>query len=544
MILIIFITPLTLKAKEAEYADQVIIYLKPKSSLRLRSKRFAATQTALKARYKAKSSRSYAVGKTHVGFSTQSNEMESKEEIVVLDFDENADIVALSNEISQDPEVLFAEPNYKVELFQDAKLHETPSDPYFTEQDYLTDTDLHYIWGIPAESDILVAVVDTGVDTTHEDLNHAIATNPADPINGIDDDNNGIIDDYYGANFYRSATDGITGDVADGHSHGTHISGIIAADANNNRGITGINPKAKILPVKFLNNRGMGTQLDGALAIRYAVDRGAKVINCSWGYFKKTKALEDAVTYAINRGVIVVAAVGNTSTSLSEYPAALPGVITVGSVDTFETRSRFSSYGNHLDFMTFGESIYSAYPHNRYGNKSGTSQSAGIISGIVSRVLAFDNTLSQHQIVDLLTQSSTLGDERDARIGHGVIAAPALLELMDLSSERVAIQPAATTDISVTQVLNFPNPFNAKAGTRFGFETDVAGAQATIQIFNLKGEKVNTLSHTTQAGYNTVLFNANESNGTQLKNGTYLYILTLESDGQTQIAKGKCTVLS
>ena len=128
----------------------------------------------------------------------------------------------------------------------------------------------------------------------------------------------------------------------DDNGHGTHIAGIIAAN-HNGSGISGIHPRAKLLPLKIFSSGGVGTQLNAALAVRYAVNQGADIINCSWGY-SKTKLFEDAIAYAIENNVIVVAAVGNHGKEKVYYPAGFPGVLGAGSIDN--TTNQLTSYSN------------------------------------------------------------------------------------------------------------------------------------------------------------------------------------------------------
>ncbi len=167
-------------------------------------------------------------------------------------------------------------------------------------------------------SGIVVAVVDTGVDRNHVDLRDNIWTNSNEiPDNGIDDDNNGFIDDVFGWNF-----NGDNNDTLDVRGHGTHVSGTIAGN-NNGDGVTGVAYDAQIMPVKVLNNLGIGNATDVAEGIRYAVDNGANVINLSLGGDTPSKSQLLAIEYAANNGVIVVMAAGNESEPESGKAVAL-----------------------------------------------------------------------------------------------------------------------------------------------------------------------------------------------------------------------------
>lgn len=438
-------------------------------------------------------------------------------------------------QLQQDPNIEFVEPVYPVYLYSD------PNDTWYKNQTYLKDTDLNLLSQLPAQHDTLVAVLDTGVDLYHEDLAGQYFKNTGELLNGIDDDGNGVIDDVSGYNFLNASEGGGDNNPQDGHGHGTHISGIIAANSDNSLGITGLNPDTKILPVKFINSHGIGTQLDAALAIRYAVDMGADIINCSWGFYTANTVLREAVDYAIEHGVIVVAAIGNSASSAKEYPAACDGVFTVGSSNLSLTRSYFSSFGEHLDFLIYGNQIFGTDTGNRYGIKSGTSQSAAVMSGIVSKLLAYDDTLTPTGIYNLIRYNSTDSHSKTASKGYGVLNTESLLSSLemssiDASSIALEIEPESSDPLTVTRVLNFPNPISTS--TTFGFETNTEGALATVTIYDLYGNILETLSHITVSGYNRI-----EWTPYGLPNGSYTYTLKLSSDVGDVLKKRVLTVL-
>ncbi|PIR94733.1 hypothetical protein COT95_02590, partial [Candidatus Falkowbacteria bacterium CG10_big_fil_rev_8_21_14_0_10_37_6] len=193
----------------------------------------------------------------------------------------------------------------------------TPNDPYYNEQWYLDKIGAPQAWGIKNTSpNVIVAVLDTGVDINHPDLEANIWINNGEIAdNGIDDDNNGYIDDINGWDFYDDIADPkpkfTQGFSEIGLNHGTIVAGIIAAEGNNNFGITGVTWSAKIMPLKVLSDSGEGDTGDVIQAIDYAIDNGADIINLSFvgGIFEKS--LEEAIRRAYDAGVIVVAAAGN-----------------------------------------------------------------------------------------------------------------------------------------------------------------------------------------------------------------------------------------
>lgn len=459
-------------------------------------------------------------------------------ELLKVGLEEGQDMQVVLDALNQSPDVEYAEPIYKVTLF------DTPNDPGYPQQTYLNKTSLPQIWNVSVHSEVIVAVVDTGVDYTHEDLIDAIKINQNEiPNNRIDDDHNGYVDDVYGYNFYGASEGKGNSDPMDLHSHGTHLSGIIAAQAYNGIGVVGINPNAKILPVRFLDEKGAGNQVDGAMAIYYAVDQGAKVINCSWGYYKTNKVLEEAIQYANSKGVVVVAAVGNTNSPVVEYPSGCNGVIGVGSALISASKASYSTYGPQVDFMAYGSSIYSTLPGSRYGAKSGTSQAAAVMSGLISRLLSNNPNLSYNAIYEILKQNSQYADKKDIRLGYGLIDAEKIAQQYrgvptpdDTSINEENSSLSLSEALSIQHLMNYPNPI--KTSTTFGFDSNRAGAGVTIDIYTLSGTKIDRLEAVSTAGYNKINWNPGN-----IYNGTYVYVATIKSDVGTKTIKGKLAIL-
>ncbi|MDJ0682099.1 MAG: S8 family serine peptidase [Xenococcaceae cyanobacterium MO_167.B52] len=255
---------------------------------------------------------------------------------------------------------------------------------------------------------VVVAVLDTGVDYNHSDLSGNIFTNEAEIAgDGIDNDNNGYIDDFYGWNFHSN-----NNNTLDVQGHGTHVAGTIAA-LNNGFGITGIAHNAKIMPVKVLSDSGSGSYESIANGIRYAVDNGAQVINLSLGGNTDNSLLRSALEYAANKGVILVMASGNDgdSTTMGHYPAAYATDwgIAVGAVDR---NSQIASFTNRsgispLTYVTApGVSVYSTLPNNKFDFKSGTSMATPHVAGVVALMLSVNPDLSDSEVYDILTATA------------------------------------------------------------------------------------------------------------------------------------------
>jgi thermitase len=295
-----------------------------------------------------------------------------------------AAISQVITELRANPNVELAEPNYL------ARVAYTPNDPFYFQQDYLERIQVPQAWDFSTSlAPVLVAVIDTGVDTAHPDLAGIIWQNLGEigldangvdkRSNGIDDDGNGYLDDWQGWN----SVDG-NNDVSDGHGHGTHLAGIIAASTNNNEGIAGIAPNARILPVKALDATGYGTYNQIAAAIIYAVDQGAQIINLGFAGEGSSQVLQDAVNYALMHGVVVIAAAGNTGSDMAVFPSAYPGVIAVAAVDKGLFWLPFSTHGDTINLSAPGMDISSTFPGGRYNQMSGTSVASAHVTGVAA----------------------------------------------------------------------------------------------------------------------------------------------------------------
>lgn len=252
---------------------------------------------------------------------------------------------------------------------------------------------------------VVVAVVDTGVDTTHADLKDNIWTNPREISgNGIDDDNNGFVDDVHGWDFVdRDNT------PMDLDGHGTHVAGTIAAEQND-FGVTGIAYNAKIMPIRVIGLDG-GSNLDVAAGIRYAADNGANIINLSLGG-SASSAIADAVKYATQEGTLVVMAAGNDSGSQPLFPANLANQwgIAVGAIDMNRKLADFSDRAGALPLnyvVAPGVNILSTFPNHAYQSLSGTSMATPHVSGVAALLLSANHALTPAQLTSLLTATAT-----------------------------------------------------------------------------------------------------------------------------------------
>jgi subtilisin family serine protease len=278
------------------------------------------------------------------------------------------DVVAAYN---SNPEVEYAELNYIVSICR------TPNDPLYLTQWSLNNTGQMYpesgrfnhppgtpdadidapkVWDVNTGSaQIVVAVIDTGVDYAHRDLLTNIWVN-IDEIagNGVDDDGNGYIDDIYGYDFFHNDSD-----PKDDNGHGTHCAGIIAAQGDNGLDTTGVCWNAEIMALKFLGPGGTGNLINAVSAFYYAVDNGADITSNSWVGGMYSQTVQQAIDYAYSQGVIMVAAAGNGNTSVPFYPAHYDHIISVAATDSDDNRPSFSNYGQWIDIAAPGVDVLS-----------------------------------------------------------------------------------------------------------------------------------------------------------------------------------------
>ncbi len=333
----------------------------------------------------------------------------------LLKVDKSADINSVIQELEKDPNVEYAQPNYEIQMLDDLSsengeglLSVYEIGEVIEGQECIPGTAINVLpaWELTKGSlDIIIGVIDTGIDISHNELQNNIFINQNEIANdGIDNDGNGYIDDLNGwdfVNFDNSVYD--TGD----ETHGTHISGIIAADENG-EGVCGVAPQAKILPIKFTNGSTSYTS-DAIEAIGYAENMGARIVNCSWGGYDYNTALRDVIS---SSNMLFVCAAGNDDSTEAVYPASfdLPNVIGVGAVNPDGDKASFSNYGENVDLAAPGVSIISTLPQNKYGYAGGTSMAAGFVSGVAALMLSYQPNLSAGQAVARLKSSVSMNE--------------------------------------------------------------------------------------------------------------------------------------
>ena len=327
--------------------------------------------------------------------------------------------------LRQSPRVVYAEPNYIVH----ADL--TPNDPRFGELYGMRNTgqtggtpgaDIHAVnaWDIyTGDPNMLIGVIDTGIDYNHPDLVDNMWTNTAEANGtpGVDDDHNGYVDDIHGYDFFNG-----DGDPFDDHFHGTHCAGTIAGRGNNGVGVAGVNWRARLVAIKFLNNGGSGTT-DGAIqAIEYAIAVGVKFTSNSWGGGDFSQPLLDAINAAGVQGQLFVAAAGNAATNtdiVPFYPSGYntPYVLSVAATDASDNLASFSNYGpTTVDLAAPGVDILSCQPGGGYQLLSGTSMATPHVAGVVGLAWGRFPGLTNLQVKDLILRSVDVKPSLNGRV--------------------------------------------------------------------------------------------------------------------------------
>ncbi|MBS3908027.1 MAG: S8 family serine peptidase [Actinobacteria bacterium] len=341
--------------------------------------------------------------------------------------------------------VEFAEPNYRRKA-----TNFVPNDPLYADQWGLPKIGMGKAWELAgsAQTQVKVAVLDTGVDANHEDLKDSLAINTS---------NGGKV---LGRRFFvdGSGKQGSDENFTDEVGHGTHISGIIAAKTGNALGVAGIASTARIMPVKVLDDIGFGDDVSIALGLMWAADNGARIINMSLAGPTPSKTLGEAVRYAQSKGALIVAAIGNDGSGVSNYPAAYEGVVAVGAVDSKDAWIHKSNFGRHIDVVAPGLNILStflaskSYDGKAYEVNSGTSMATGFVSGLAALLLAINPALTPERVEGIMSVSADdLGVAGwDRYYGHGRINAGKAVQISTIGTKPAVaiVSPANNTQIT------------------------------------------------------------------------------------------------
>ncbi|MFY0565797.1 S8 family peptidase [Archangium lansingense] len=339
-------------------------------------------------------------------------------DVQVLRYNDRRNIEEVMESIQKDSEVLYAEPNY---VLYASDL--VPNDPSFNQlwgldnkgaTGGLTDADINapeaweYTIGSSAN---VIAIIDTGIDYNHPDLATNMWINPGEIAgNGVDDDNNGYIDDIHGINAITNS-----GDPMDDNNHGTHCAGTIAGRGNNGTGVVGVSWTTKLMACKFLNASGNGSTADAIKCLDYfhvmrtRAQHPAPIVatSNSWGGSGFSQALYDGIKQHMSDGMLFIAAAGNNARNTDStpyYPSSYdsPNIISVAASTSNDTLASFSNHGRSVHIAAPGEAIYSTLRNGDYGNLSGTSMAAPHVSGLAALLKAQDPHRDWRQIKNLI----------------------------------------------------------------------------------------------------------------------------------------------
>lgn len=334
------------------------------------------------------------------------------------------------------PEVEYAEANYQISLDNAVSgLNPvSPKDPRFTEQWALAndgqqggkqgaDISATAAWAVTTGNDkVVVAVLDSGVDYTHEDLAANMWVRSAS-VNKYEDSDMGTINDLHGYNALEN-----NADPMDENGHGTHCAGIIGAEGGNDLGIAGVNWQVQIMPLKFMNAGGFGTTKDAVEAINYVIDRkragvNVRVISASWGSTQRSRALEDVIRKAYEEGILFVAASGNASTDNDRsphYPSSYNNVVSVAALDRNDQLASFSNFGvKSVLIAAPGKDILSTWLGNDYEEHSGTSMATPVVAGVAALVVANEPRISVADLHKKLLASVDKLDSLKGKVASG-----------------------------------------------------------------------------------------------------------------------------
>jgi len=341
------------------------------------------------------------------------------------------------------------------------------NDSLYPNQWGLSNINVSSAWDITANSDdVTVAVLDSGFALEHEDLTNQWFTNAGEigggkETNGIDDDGNGYVDDWRGWDFYsvdNSPQTGVSNPSGDGVEHGTEVAGLVGATTNNNLGVASVSGGATIMPLQVISDNGSGYSSDIAAAIYYAADNGADVINMSLGTSGDDVAVRNAVDYAVDRDVVVLAAAGNCGNNDQDvcsgqvsgyvtFPANYDRVVAVGALNQSNARASFSSYGQRVDIAAPGSGSFrstswsAGNPTSLYAtNLYGTSFSSPITAGAAALIRSIRPSSSVDDVRALLMASANKvsgmsGEVYTSYYGHGLLDVGRAIEVAnDLNS--------------------------------------------------------------------------------------------------------------
>ncbi len=397
---------------------ELLIRLTPEASADLQRLQTKSPITALYAKHGVESLRSIFPFLTN--FSKYSSKLKRT---YLLRFSLTADLPTLKATFKNSNLIEAVAYNYLRPTLEDEVV---PNDPKYSEQWSLPLINLPQAWVIEKGNlDVVIAIIDSGIDYRHDDLASKIWVNPGEiPDNGVDDDGNGYIDDMHGWDFTDAPNLQAEGDFIEGDNepidesgHGTHVAGIAGAMPNNGIGIAGVAWNCPLMAVRAGLSLGGGSRMqddDSAAAIVYAADNGASIINMSWGSSQHSFVIQDAIDYAYARGAVLIGAAGNSQEAESIFPAGYRKVISVASTNQHKQRYYKSNFGASVDIGAPGNAILSTQIDNDYRILTGTSMAAPHVAGIAALMRSKRPALTHEEVRQILVNTTDVVLEKDS----------------------------------------------------------------------------------------------------------------------------------
>jgi subtilisin family serine protease len=360
----------------------------------------------------------FAIGKpSGTGLSIQRQSESPLNRIYRLRLTPGSDVLQATEVLSRNPAVAFAEPDYLAHVIA------TPNDPQYSDQWGLVQINASAAWEqSTGSSDVVIAVIDAGLDTSHPDLASQLWENPGEIAgNGQDDDNNGCVDDLHGWNIVDDSAN-----LSDSTGHGTQVAGVIAAETNNGEGIAGVCWNCHLMVVKVTQSGGVANYSDIAAGVAYAAQKGAEVINLSLGGYADSVTLRTAIEEAAETAVVIGGA-GNDNKTDPFYPAAYDEVLAVAGTTDSDAKVTTSNYGIWVDVSAPGEAIKTTFDGGGYGDASGTSMAVPFVSGLAgllkSKHTDWSPELVQAHIVNTADDIDDVNPGYEGQLGSGRIDA-------------------------------------------------------------------------------------------------------------------------
>lgn len=425
----------------------------------------------------------------------------------------------------------------------------TPNDTYYNQQYYLRKTGLESVWNTTrGDSNVLIGIVDSGLDFLHPDLQTSFKINPGENgldaqgrnkrTNGIDDDNNGFIDDWRGWDFVDAPFTGDPrrgdyldpdNDPADDNkfSHGTAVTGIINATFNNGLGIASVAPNCKVLVMRAFDAEGQGEEDDVANAVLYGLIQGVRVFNFSFGDYVFSNMLRDVVEFAYQNNAVVITSAGNDAGFRLHYPSSYDEVISVAASDENDFKASFSSFGETVDIYAPGFQILTTTRTGKgssefggnYEKFNGTSFAAPHIAGIAALLLSQNNDLTNEEIRGLLVSTTTYLSGQNSwtgRFASGRVNAINALNNINFSSIARIYNPSQDYTFynsNIPVCISAASPFFQSYSLYYGIgelpdnwiplQTNVSNQVLNDTVYNWNTSSLNDTSYTLRLAINS-----------------------------------------